>query len=208
MLSLLSVLNGVYIFLKGFEGEFTTLQEVFRLNLWLFVFIWFGASILFFSMFYSFGLLLLNYNRMDDPVKKLSAKYLIIFAISAYILAFFDYEAQNRQLLNEEYPVGIFLQPITLMIFSAISLLVLYQAKKLYVQKSSSIPEAFILKYKITDREVQIIEMIIGGLSNKEIASKLFLSPSTVRNHISHIFEKSQMPTRGKLIHFIKNTGI
>ncbi len=42
----------------------------------------------------------------------------------------------------------------------------------------------------LTPREVEILAMISRGLSNREIGQALFISENTVRNHLSHIFEK------------------
>jgi DNA-binding NarL/FixJ family response regulator len=43
---------------------------------------------------------------------------------------------------------------------------------------------------RLTDRERQILRLIVEGLPNKEIASKLFLSPKTVDNHRARIMAK------------------
>lgn len=48
-------------------------------------------------------------------------------------------------------------------------------------------------------RELEIIEAVADGLSNKEIASRLFLSEGTVKNHISNILEKGEMEHRTQL---------
>ena len=44
--------------------------------------------------------------------------------------------------------------------------------------------------YDISRRELEIIRLIADGLSNKEIASQLFLSEGTVRNYLSSILDK------------------
>ena len=60
-------------------------------------------------------------------------------------------------------------------------------------------------KYKDTDlneKEKEIIEAIAEGLSNKEIAAKLFLSEGTVRNYISSILEKLELRDRTQIAIF------
>lgn len=47
-----------------------------------------------------------------------------------------------------------------------------------------------------TARELDIIKSIAEGLSNKEIAEKLYISEGTVKNHISTILEKGQLSHR------------
>ena len=51
----------------------------------------------------------------------------------------------------------------------------------------------------LTPREKDIMELIVEGLSNKEIAAKLGLSPGTVRTHTSNILAKYNVPSRLKL---------
>lgn len=50
-----------------------------------------------------------------------------------------------------------------------------------------------------TPRELEIIESVAEGLSNREIAEKLFISEGTVKNYISGILEKEQLSHRTQL---------
>ena len=56
--------------------------------------------------------------------------------------------------------------------------------------------------YNLNEKEVQIITLVANGLSNKEIAGRLFLSEGTVRNYISVILEKLQLRDRTQLAIF------
>jgi DNA-binding NarL/FixJ family response regulator len=58
----------------------------------------------------------------------------------------------------------------------------------------------------ITEREGDIIALVADGLSNKEIAARLFLSEGTVRNYISTILEKLQLRDRTQLAVFYFKT--
>jgi len=42
----------------------------------------------------------------------------------------------------------------------------------------------------LTTREVEVLRLVARGLSNKEIANRLVLSPKTVGNHVEHIYAK------------------
>jgi DNA-binding NarL/FixJ family response regulator len=42
----------------------------------------------------------------------------------------------------------------------------------------------------LSDRERDVVRLIAAGSSNKEIAAKLFIAEGTVKNHVTHIFEK------------------
>lgn len=61
-------------------------------------------------------------------------------------------------------------------------------------------------KYDITEKEQDIIGLVAEGLSNREIAEKLFLSEGTVRNYISVILEKLGLRDRTQLaVFYYKN---
>lgn len=62
------------------------------------------------------------------------------------------------------------------------------------------------LKYDLNEKEMQLIELVAEGLSNKEIASDLFLSEGTVRNYLSAILEKLDLRDRTQLaVFYYKN---
>ncbi len=60
--------------------------------------------------------------------------------------------------------------------------------------------------YDISEKEQAIIELVAEGLSNREIAGKLYLSEGTVRNYISTILEKLGLRDRTQLaVFYYKN---
>ena len=48
----------------------------------------------------------------------------------------------------------------------------------------------------LTERELEVLELLTEGASNREIAARLFLSPKTVGHHVSSILGKLDVPTR------------
>lgn len=52
-------------------------------------------------------------------------------------------------------------------------------------------------EYGLTDREKQVLELMVEGLTRKDIADKLFVSPSTVLTHSRNIYTKLHVHTRG-----------
>ncbi len=60
----------------------------------------------------------------------------------------------------------------------------------------------------LPEREREILALIARGHGNAEIASRLFLSPKTVRNHISSIFDKLQVTDRSQAIVRAREAGM
>jgi DNA-binding NarL/FixJ family response regulator len=61
---------------------------------------------------------------------------------------------------------------------------------------------------ELTTRECEVLDLIARGRGNPEIARHLFLSPKTVRNHISNIFTKLRVADRAQAIVKAREAGL
>ncbi len=52
----------------------------------------------------------------------------------------------------------------------------------------------------LSPREIEVLRLVVRGLSNTQIAAELFLSPGTVKRHLHNIFEKLDVTTRPQVI--------
>lgn len=57
-------------------------------------------------------------------------------------------------------------------------------------------------QYNITEKEMELIELVAEGFNNREIAEKSYLSEGTVRNYLSTILEKLELRDRTQLAVF------
>lgn len=60
-------------------------------------------------------------------------------------------------------------------------------------------------EWNISDREAEIIRLVIQGLKNREIGEQLYISEKTVNNHLYSIYKKTGVGTRLALYQFLKN---
>ena len=55
---------------------------------------------------------------------------------------------------------------------------------------------------ELTAREIQVVRLAARGMSNKNIATELGISPRTVEGHLNHVFEKLEIESRTALVHY------
>jgi two-component system, NarL family, response regulator LiaR len=68
--------------------------------------------------------------------------------------------------------------------------------------------EARMRQLGITPRELEFLEAIAAGLSNREIAERLFVSENTVKTHLSRVFDKLNARRRTQAVQLAKEAGL
>ncbi|MCC6279229.1 MAG: response regulator transcription factor [Saprospiraceae bacterium] len=68
--------------------------------------------------------------------------------------------------------------------------------------------EKVLVSLNITPRELEVLQLIAQGLSNQEIATRLFLSLNTVKTHTSNVFSKLDVQRRTQAIQKAKELGL
>ncbi|MGI9285089.1 MAG: response regulator transcription factor [Pseudomonadales bacterium] len=75
-----------------------------------------------------------------------------------------------------------------------------YTLNTVYLPKRVTERQSIKEKYALTARELDVLELIIAGASNKLIASELGLGLATVKTHLLHIFQKTGVSSRTELL--------
>jgi DNA-binding CsgD family transcriptional regulator len=139
------------------------------------------------------------YVRSYPPLRSSRAARLIsvLFVLFSTLAGFSEGFLLREQI--QEY--GYTLSPSV--IYLAWNLIVLLyprlEAPFLRVRKVGEVPDLVSL-YGMTPQEALIARKILEGLSNKEIAFELSISPHTVKNHISNVLRKAGAQSRVQLI--------
>jgi DNA-binding NarL/FixJ family response regulator len=77
------------------------------------------------------------------------------------------------------------------------------------VRASNTLPGgADAIRSELSDREIEVLKLIANGKDNAQIARELFISPKTVKNHISNILMKLQIENRIQAAVYAVRSGI
>ena len=68
--------------------------------------------------------------------------------------------------------------------------------------------ENLLKQLSISKREYEVLELIANGMSNQEIADKLFVSLNTIKTHSSRLFEKLEVSRRIQAVEKAKRLGL
>jgi DNA-binding NarL/FixJ family response regulator len=60
----------------------------------------------------------------------------------------------------------------------------------------------------LSEREVEVLRLLARGLTKRQIAARLFLSPSSVNTHVTHIYSKVGVSTRAAVALFAMEHGL
>lgn len=63
-------------------------------------------------------------------------------------------------------------------------------------------------KLNLTRRELEVLQLMAEGLTNQEIAARLFLSVSTIKTHCNNLFDKMEVKRRTQAIEKARRLGI
>ncbi|GAB5409898.1 MAG: response regulator transcription factor [Balneolaceae bacterium] len=138
-------------------------------------------------------------------MKKTILIYGLTLAVLVFLLEYFEYRYFVRDLSTEGF---VF---IIALLFAGLGIWVgskLTSSKKVIDGFQKNIKAQDYLG--ISERELEVLILVAQGLSNKEIASTLFVSINTVKTHLSKLYEKLEVSRRtqavekAKLLNLIK----
>jgi DNA-binding CsgD family transcriptional regulator len=69
-------------------------------------------------------------------------------------------------------------------------------------------PQTDLADWGISKREGEVLELLVQGLTNQQIADRLFVSLNTVKTHTSNLYTKLDIQRRSQAIHRVQELGL
>ncbi len=128
--------------------------------------------------------------------------YAFILAAAAFTLEWLDFKQVTRAFATEIYIVLIALT------FAALGLWVGARLTSRQVAQPADINEAAIQSFGLTRRERAVLDCLVTGQSNKEIARTLGVSPNTIKTHVSNLFSKLGVERRADAVNLARELNL
>lgn len=179
-----------------------------------------SGGILFSAILYSLIFIYLNYKYIKLEYKKTIIKIFLTVTAIFFPYMYLDTRAEQIVFLRGLFPYGHFSLPLFYMIWNLLSIYfgVKYFKKNLseinneesqkIISKTRDTQEEFFKKYNITNREKEIILLLIKGYSYNQLAEELVISLPTVKTHVSNIYRKAEVKNKIQLLNLIKGEKI
>ncbi len=154
-------------------------------------------NFVFYSIRIMFNLKFMDNLDLRRALKVLALLFIVFIPVQTMIVIF------NRQ-------VSVIMLSRNLFYFLANVLSIIFAAKYFFLKTPNiaerfDLNDRFINNFGITDREKEVIELLIGGNSIKEISGKLNRSFKTINNHIYNIYQKARVSSKLELLNVIRD---
>jgi len=128
--------------------------------------------------------------------------YAAVLAAAAFALEWLEYKYVTRVFAGEIYIIIIAIG------FAALGVWAGHRLTRKTAPAPFERNEAALASLGITDRELETLGLLADGLTNKEIARKLDISPNTVKTHLARLYEKLEVSRRTQAIQKAKELAL
>ena len=138
-------------------------------------------------------------------VKKTILLYGLALALLVFLMKMIEYRFLARDLQLEFYIGAVALIFVALGVWIGLKFT---QNKVRIISSEFRLNQEALTQLGISKREHEVLELMSQGLSNQEIADKLFVSPNTIKTHSSSIFLKLEVTRRTQAIRKARELGL
>ena len=177
-----------------------------------------SSSILFLVIFYSLIFMYLNYKYIKTEYKKRALKTFLIITVLFAPYMYLDTKSEQISFLSKSFPYGLLSLPLFYMLWNLLSMYFAVKYFKDAIDESHDLNSQkdivevqnkqteFFEKFNITNREKEIILLLIKGDSYNQLSEELSISLTTVKTHVHNIYRKADVKNKIQLINLINGS--
>lgn len=193
-------INIIFIIILSLSFLFELIEDLLlTYNLDSFITNYFDEGIFIITITYIL-LIIVFYRKKIKRIEFKKFLKVIIIAFSITLLLFILDTLEDA--IKIDFPLGS-IQYLVWNLF-LIYLIIKYYSNVILNKVEPS--KGFINKYKISKREIEIINQLLKGHSYKKISDETFISLSTVKSHVSNIYKKIGIKSRHELFSILQET--
>ena len=144
---------------------------------------------------------------IGDEKKRLAQKrfgVIFIASFSLYVLVSYSMVFTHTVWVVHIVPILYFLVPLPPLLYLK-NFLANYYLEHPLLPVTSNEFNRFCANHHLSDREQEIIGLLLKGATKNEMAEALFLSPHTVRNHLASVYKKLGVKNKVQLFFLVRN---
>jgi len=142
------------------------------------------------------------YKNITDPRDQKLARYFLIAFLPQIVYSFIDFFLLRRVLFQiTHFSYALF------SVFVFVDLCTHFfrhYSRELDISYAKELLQA---KYMLSDREIEVVELLVQGLTNQNISYQLHISVNTVKSHVKRIYKKLGVSNRLQLINLLGGNG-
>jgi len=148
--------------------------------------------------------------QIKDPARRRAVRTYVMIYFSGYV--FLDLITSRALAAVLGYPRGLMVNSLVFLVHLP-PLAFMARFIRTYYRTASPRPvdspdlQAFFEEHGISKRELEIIQLILAGKSNRQIEEKLYISLGTVKNHLYSIYQKLRVKNRLQLVSLVTKLG-
>lgn len=168
-----------------------------------------GQIVMFGEILFTGIVVMINVKKIGDENIKMAMRVMgVIFLLFFPVLIFESVRDKIEFFKNMNF-LEIFSLPLMFLIINSLSILfAVKQFNRPFYVENNKLTDYFCNKFQITEREREIIELVVKGHTYKMIAEELCIAYKTVDNHVQNIYQKTKINSKIQLINLVQSDKV
>lgn len=169
----------------------------------------FLSGVLFAMIVYGLAFIAANLHRVGEPSLRGALTVFVALTVCFFPFMLIDAAMSLLPFLSVFGFLQNLAQPLYFLVLNCLTIAfgLRYLNRPAYAEKEK-LTDHFVSTFGITEREREIVGLLLTGLGTKEIGAKLFISAKTADNHVTNIYRKLGVASRVQMFQLIKTNAL